>query len=266
MAVYVVSDLHGQYGMFQKLLEKVNFCDDDQLYMLGDAIDRGSDGIKILQHVMYAPNMHFLIGNHELMMLTSVAQDGTASTDFDKLPGRNADLWIHYNGGNKTYFQYKRLKKEERLKVLEWLWSCPLSSQIEVNGQSFVLTHSFFSFDKMEVPCRKIDYRTAWDIVWDSPFRFDLYVSTREYSKYESFLFIIGHVPTYHAGEKEGERPLSSYRVDNIIDIDGGCARHNSEDGWRKGGIILRLNDMKEFTISFDELRKMNTRKRGLHS
>ena len=52
MATYVISDLHGQYKMFLKLLEKVAFSDADELYMLGDAVDRGPDGIKILQHVM----------------------------------------------------------------------------------------------------------------------------------------------------------------------------------------------------------------------
>lgn len=44
MATYVVSDLHGQYRIFLKLLEMVDFSENDQLYMLGDAIDRGPEG------------------------------------------------------------------------------------------------------------------------------------------------------------------------------------------------------------------------------
>lgn len=42
--IYVTSDLHG-YSLekFKDLLNKVGFCDDDFLYILGDVIDRGSD-------------------------------------------------------------------------------------------------------------------------------------------------------------------------------------------------------------------------------
>ena len=83
------------------------------------------------------------------------------------------------------------------------------------------------------------------------------FLDNREYSQYEPWLFVIGHVPTCHADEAEGYRPLSTYREDNIIDIDGGCAHHDNEDKYFKGGIMLRLDDMKEFTITFDELEKM---------
>lgn len=254
MATYAVSDLHGQYKMFTKSLEKVDFSDDDQLYMLVDAIDRGPNGIKILQHVMNASNMHFLLGNHEFMMLNAVAMDGTASSDYSKLPGKDADLWVFSNGGNKTYYKYKLMKKTERIKLLEWLENRPVSTKIVVNETTYVLTHSFFKVDKFDVPYKAMDYDTVWNIVCESPFRWDFYMDNKEYSQYEPWIFIIGHVPTCHADEAEGYRQLSIYREDNIIDIDGGCAHHDSEDKYFKGGIMLRLDDMKEFTITFDEL------------
>ncbi len=111
MSVYVVSDLHGQYMMFRKLLEKVAFSDGDMLYMLGDAIDRGPDGIKILQYVKNAPNMEFLLGNHELMMLNAVDLDGSAPLRYGYLPGRDADLWLTYNGGRQDIFQVQKAEK-----------------------------------------------------------------------------------------------------------------------------------------------------------
>ena len=51
MAVYVVSDLHGQFEVFMDGLKKVEFKDNDELYVIGDAIDRGNDGIRILQYI-----------------------------------------------------------------------------------------------------------------------------------------------------------------------------------------------------------------------
>ncbi len=77
MATYAISDLHGQYGIFEKLLEVIDFSDDDYMYVLGDAIDRGPDGIRILQKIMTSPNMDLLIGNHEFLMLNSMDLDGS---------------------------------------------------------------------------------------------------------------------------------------------------------------------------------------------
>ena len=34
------------------MLEKINFSDEDTLYILGDIVDRGPDGIKIYQDMM----------------------------------------------------------------------------------------------------------------------------------------------------------------------------------------------------------------------
>ncbi len=254
MATYVVSDLHGQYKMFKKLLEKAAFSDADKLYMLGDAIDRGPDGVKILQHVMEAPNMEFLLGNHEFMMLNSVDPEGSAPLLCSQLPGRDARLWTLGNGGDKTFNKFRRLKKAGRRELLEWLFSRSLSTRIEVGQKCFLLTHSFFREDMIDVPYKDMDYSTVWNIVWPTPFRPDLYIDTKEYSAYEPWTFIIGHVPTIYADEAHFPRPLSSYRTENIIVIDGGCGRHNDDDAMYKGGILLRLDDLCEFTITFSEL------------
>jgi len=42
--IYVMSDIHGQAGAFYKMLKKICFSDNDQMYVLGDVIDRGPDG------------------------------------------------------------------------------------------------------------------------------------------------------------------------------------------------------------------------------
>ncbi len=50
MAVYVMSDLHGNYEGFMSILEQVHFSEADELYVDGDIVDRGRGGIKILQY------------------------------------------------------------------------------------------------------------------------------------------------------------------------------------------------------------------------
>ncbi len=259
MATYVISDLHGQYKMLEKLLEKAAFSAEDKLYVIGDAIDRGPDGIKILQLIMNTPNMELLLGNHEFMMLNSVALDGSASNDYHKLPGRNADSWIHRNGGNKTYFRYRRLKIEQRLELLEWLSTRSLSTLVEVNGVSYVLTHSYFDKDKFDVQYKDIDYQEVRNIVWNTPFRRDLYVPESDYVAYAPWKFVVGHVPVCRVlAERDGveNHELAPYMVDNIIDIDGCCGYHAAKNKLYRGGILLRLDDMTAITCSFAELEQ----------
>ena len=43
---YVMSDIHGHYDKYREMLETIEFAADDTLYVLGDVLDRGSDGFK----------------------------------------------------------------------------------------------------------------------------------------------------------------------------------------------------------------------------
>lgn len=57
---YVVSDIHGYYDKYTSLLSFIRFSDNDKLYILGDVIDRGPDGLKLLQDIMERPNVELL--------------------------------------------------------------------------------------------------------------------------------------------------------------------------------------------------------------
>ena len=68
--IYVTSDLHGfSLGKFKEFLDGIGFGDEDFLYVLGDVIDRGTDGIKILRWLMSKNNAQLIMGNHEAMLL-----------------------------------------------------------------------------------------------------------------------------------------------------------------------------------------------------
>ncbi len=67
--IYVISDLHGCYEKYLQMLEKIAFSSSDSLYILGDVVDRGDDGIKILQDMMKRRNVIPIMGNHERMAL-----------------------------------------------------------------------------------------------------------------------------------------------------------------------------------------------------
>ena len=68
--IYVMSDIHGCYDAYLEALKKIDFKDEDTLYILGDVIDRGKQSIELLQDMMCRNNVYPLIGNHEYMALT----------------------------------------------------------------------------------------------------------------------------------------------------------------------------------------------------
>lgn len=253
MATYAVSDLHGQFDIFMSLLKKAGFGKDDKLYMLGDAIDRGPDGIKILKYVKDAPNMEFLLGNHELMMLSTLDPSGVAPASYGKLPEPHAGRWIKRNGGNKTYYKYKLLKKQERIELLEWLSTRKLLKQVTAGGRTFLLTHSYFDTEKIDIPLNEIPYEKAWDILWKSPYRDDLFIDHSEYAALSPMKVVLGHVPVFAADrDKTVLEPLFD---GNIINVDGACAVSKGKYSKFTGGILLRLDDLKFFTTTFGELR-----------
>ena len=249
MATYCISDLHGQFHMFEKLLEKVSFSENDFLYVLGDAIDRGDGGIEILLKVMESENMDLLIGNHEFMMLNSIALDGST----DELPGRNKDLWLYRNGGLVTFNAYRNLSEDKRKELIDWLLSRHLTKMIDVNGNAFCLTHSYFNEEYIEKEFKDIDYDTIWNIVWNTPYRYDIYVPVSDYAA-KPWTFVIGHVPV----QRIAKEPLSgAYHEENIYVIDGGCSyRETMRIGENEyGGICIRLDDMKETVVTFEDIR-----------
>ena len=58
MGTYVVSDIHGLYDKFKKACEALDLVNGtDHLYILGDVIDRGKEGIRILEEIMENPHV-----------------------------------------------------------------------------------------------------------------------------------------------------------------------------------------------------------------
>ena len=41
MSTYAISDIHGCFDEFMEVLDQVQFGDGDELYILGDLVDRG---------------------------------------------------------------------------------------------------------------------------------------------------------------------------------------------------------------------------------
>src|SRR5215203_1312231 len=74
---FAVGDIHGCNRSFQKLLlEKMRIRKSDQVYCLGDYIDRGPDSKGVLDFIVDLKksgyHLHLIRGNHEQMMLDAM--------------------------------------------------------------------------------------------------------------------------------------------------------------------------------------------------
>lgn len=69
MMIYVISDIHGEYDLFIKLLRKINFSSSDEMIICGDIIDKGKDSVKLLKFIKSMPNFRCIIGNLEYSFL-----------------------------------------------------------------------------------------------------------------------------------------------------------------------------------------------------
>lgn len=138
---YVMSDIHGNMRRFNSIMEQINLQPEDTLYILGDVIDRHPDGIRILRRIMDKPNIKMLLGNHEYMMLRAIGRPfDTYEKMDDVLIEDQLELW-YQNGGYVTHKHWKRLRKDLREGIIQYLHSLPLNYDIELNGYHYKLVH-----------------------------------------------------------------------------------------------------------------------------
>ncbi len=91
-----IGDIHGCSDALRALLTEVNPQSDDTIITLGDYVDRGPDSADVIEQMVELVsrcNLIPLLGNHELMMLQAVRDEGEMS------------FW-QGNGGDATIASY----------------------------------------------------------------------------------------------------------------------------------------------------------------
>ncbi len=214
MATYVVSDIHGQYDKFINLINKINLQDSDDLYVLGDVVDRGPHPIKTLRKLMEMPNVICLVGNHDLMALECLEflmQEITDDT-VGLLDGEMMDKLIHWNrnGSKTTIDEFGKLDNDEKKDVIEFIKNFSIYEELEVADKEYLLVHGGLGNFSPE---KDIEDYSLYDIVWS---RADY---RRKY--FDDIYLVTGHTPTQTI--KNNPRPGYIYRANNHIAIDCGA-------------------------------------------
>lgn len=144
---YVMSDIHGCYDEYVAMLEKIGFSPGDTLYILGDAVDRGPEPIKLLKDIARRDNVILLKGNHEAMaeyLLKKLNVEVTAEnaeTHIDHHLMQAVQEWMQ-NGGESTIREFRGLEAEEKLDILDFLEDTQLYDIVDIGEKTFILVHS----------------------------------------------------------------------------------------------------------------------------
>lgn len=229
--IYVLSDIHGQRRAFFEMLEKICFSSEDKLFIIGDVVDRGPDGIQLLEYIREQPNMELLMGNHEDMLLRTMDDEESWY-----------ETWL-FNGGGVTLASLMAFPKEQQEQCIQFVRNLPLYRMITVEGKQYLLVHAGIdaALGQAEEQLSAMDRDT---LLWIRREFFNAKLSC-------PYTVIFGHTPTgallYYAGTltEEARKQAAAFHItkwDHRIAIDCGAAY-----GENLG--CLRLNDQEEFYI-----------------
>ena len=232
--VFVTSDIHGKFESLKKLLNAVNFSDNDFLFVNGDVTDRNGDGgVEMLKWLLAQPNVQLILGNHEAFILANkwlfeeVNEEKLSNLDAKCLT--LLSTW-RSNGGDVTIKSLSRESAETRLDILDYLDECPLYEIVEVNSKKYILVHGGLgNYDKD----KKLEDYTPEELLWTRPSMYTTY-SPNEY------IVIVGHTPTFAYGPCYKNRMI---KTDSFWNIDTGAA---TEDG---KPMLLCLDTLKEYYL-----------------
>lgn len=283
MSTYCISDIHGHRFELELMLDKISFCDSDDLYILGDLIDKGPESAELLLWAVEdAPNnVHFLKGNHEDLMYSAISYLDLSAPNITGIP--YGSIW-GYNDGGRTFAALMKEVDNRWLeyRLLPWVENLPLYKYLVVRGKPFMLVHGGFNpnmYTKTPKDKRFSDMwcdgsmepnadrrtfkvghgfgeQTAQNMLWER----ETWIEDTRLAPCDT---VFGHTylrSYYLESLKEYSKRIKnvnggSGRIGHIMNkhgIDCGCARaeHASDlDAGLYNLACLRLDDMKEFYV-----------------
>lgn len=231
--IYVMADLHGQYEKYQRMLKRIRFSDRDELYVLGDVVDRGPAPIKLLTDMSMRPNVFPILGNHDWMAacflkkLNTEITEENCETHLDHEWMEGLSLWLQ-DGGETTLKEFRGLSADGREGILDYLSEFSLYEEVEVAGNRFVLVHGDLPDFSPEKSLEEYD-------------GIGMITSRADYGRvyYPDRYLVTGHTPTCEIDERYRGR---IYRENRHLAIDCGA-------GWDLPLGCIRLDDFEEFYV-----------------
>lgn len=230
---YVTSDIHGRLDRLKKLIDAIDLCKDDTLYIIGDLVDRGHSPIETIEFVMAHPQIEVIMGNHDEMMLYSLKYKDE----------KQIERWGR-NGNEPTVKGFLERSVEQQEKILSFIEGLPYFKIID---HQYLLIHAGFEpsrlyEDMKDKPLEEALMEQKDRLVWVR----DDFI---KYKALDHLITIFGHSPRRYIDqlfEVESRLPYEIW-FDNIYKDKIGMDTGNCYEGGRMA--CLRLDDLKIFYI-----------------
>ena len=259
MSTYVMSDIHGHFNEFQKMLEQIAFSDENELVIAGDYVDRGSQTLEMLWWIEQCPeNVLLLKGNHDAEFAECInildgynkklGLDETDQTDtqtlyraMEMIPDLQA-IYFDYYGTIRDLIMNRNVTLAELKRWANLIREMPFVYKRRVNQKRYIIVHAGYYEDDMASA--------------DKMEQFYIYARDEAYTigGVPGTTIIAGHTPTvikglpmYTGGEVY--RLYDSKRDCTFYDIDCGCGYKGSDRYENCRLACIRLEDEKIFYI-----------------
>ena len=193
--IYVIGDIHGCKDKYEAMLEKLSPSEQDAVFVLGDVIDVGDDGIAILTDMMYRANIYPVLGEREYYakkFLPLIDEKGSSEKALESLDGEEKEMlskWLSMKS-EKTIEAFLKLDSESKESLLDFLEEFADFEELEVKGKRFILTHAGIdNFDERDL----YEHETE-----------DFIFAETDYNRIyfpEAYL-VTGHTPTVAIGKE----------------------------------------------------------------
>jgi serine/threonine protein phosphatase 1 len=198
MRQFAIGDVHGCEASLLALLAQLNLQEGDELYFLGDYIDRGPDSKGVLDTIFALQKRGFkvecLLGNHEALML------GALNGDRD-----DARIW-QQNGGKRALQSFGAHEVFEVPRVYpDFMATMPLVLEVG----DYILVHGGLNFNAQDPlnPTQQMIWIRDW-------------YDKINYAWLGNRMIIHGHTPQSVA---ETEAQLALLEQERVLNIDCGC-------------------------------------------
>ncbi|MCC6279376.1 MAG: serine/threonine protein phosphatase [Saprospiraceae bacterium] len=223
---YAISDLHGCSKTFTALLDKLALSTSDELYLLGDYVDRGPDSKGVLDTIFQLQKdgyqVQCLMGNHEELVLKAAGGDFTG-----------LERWLLTDGKDTMDSFGVPAIAEIPDNYLNWMAALPY--YLEVGN--YLLVHAGLDFGLDNPLSEKSEM--CWIRHWYDDIRYD-WLRDR--------MIIHGHTPVF---TQIIENQLSNLQQNKYLDIDSGCVFSHERFVNKDGLGFLCAFDMVNQTIFF---------------
>ncbi len=185
-------------------------------YILGDAMDRGPEPIRVFQDIMNRPNVIYIWGNHDVRLFLLMKKLLVEVTEENAEIQLNTELLCQYHdwledGRNTTIQQFRKLSVAEQKDLMCYLEECASYEILEQEEKQYILVHVGLGDFSEEKDLEEYELVDLVEVRAD----YD-----KKYFSDDATYLLTGHTPTIYI---EGWKTPEVYRKHNHVALDCGC-------------------------------------------